>query len=92
MPHVVQDALGQVTAPDGTVLFERVRYQIDARRRVAVWDVDTRRVCVQPTRVYAAGEVSVKRLAGCPTCQGWVARDRLRRMWDAYDAEVAARG
>lgn len=80
--RVRKDGFGRITAPDGTILHERIRYQQAFDDRIAVWDGDTKKTAFPPTTVYAAGEASAHQLGGCPPCQGYTPRMVLTKLWE----------
>lgn len=81
MLRVVKDGHGHVIDRDGKQLHTKVRYQIDADHRVAVFLSPSQ----GPSVVYGPDTVTIVKVGvNCshPVCYGKASRQKLTRLWE----------
>ena len=84
--RVIRDAVGDVTK-DGSVLHSNVRFQMDDRKRVAVFP--SAKTVSAPETVYATGEVETTVKRKPCSCKGDASRMRLTQAWMSADKVTA---
>ena len=84
--RVIRDAVGDVTR-DGTVLHSNVRFQMDDKKRIAVFP--SAKSVAPPSHVYEPNDVDgVVKRKPC-SCKGDASRMRLTQAWMSADKGTA---